>query len=218
MSYSSVISKYKIGDCSHEGCGLKQTEGKKRGKLFLCLHHCKMQDVKKQMSKQRQRGKLGKLLREQVQSGDHEGASRQALIQDLDYVVSRIVRLRAANDKGFITCYCGAVVHWSMAQNSHFIPRSHMGLRWSFDNCASGCKHCNIDLHGNLDVFEASLEAQQDGLPDQLRELSTQTEKWGLNDLKMLLVDLRGKLRPLEEKVKKLDKPSLQHIPFKSLT
>ena len=91
-------------------------------------------------------------------AGDHryddrlervDAASRQALIQDLDYVFSRIVRLQAADSLGNCECYtCNSLKHWSLQQCGHYVPRGNMALRWDFRNCRVQCKNCNEALWG----------------------------------------------------------------------
>ena len=77
-----------------------------------------------------------------------------------------------------------------------------MLLRWDFRNAKVQCKTCNELLEGNMEVYTERLEAEHKGLPDQLREISTEIFKWDRDSLKQLLLDMRAKLRIIETKFK----------------
>ena len=72
----------------------------------------------------------------------------------LDKWFSLYIRLRDADDNGYITCYCcGKKVFWKAAQNMHYIPRQHLSLRFSEVNCNAGCVHCNYYMNGNIEQY-----------------------------------------------------------------
>ena len=195
----SLIATSKYGDCSR--CGDRNTSCKKRGKDMLCLTCCKIEDTKKQTEKARERDKLRGLYGSQVEAGNESAASRQALIQDIDYVFSRIVRLRAADEYGNVQCYtCPTKKHWSLMQNGHYVPRGNMALRWEFKNCRPQCKNCNEVKSGNLSVFSERLDAEVAGQSEMLLNEAKIVFKHSLDELKQLLIDFRGKLRLLEAK------------------
>lgn len=195
--YSSIIRK----PCKC-GCGRMPTPSF-RGYNMECRPDIKAEIIKKQNARQYQKQKVGKLVREQMQDGNHDQASRQALMNDIDWVFSRIVRITAADKYGNCECYtCGSKKHWSLQQCGHFVPRANMATRWDFRNVRVQDKACNEGKHGNLEVFEANLNKEHFGLPDQLREMASEPHKWGISELKQLLSDLRAKLRLVESKFK----------------
>lgn len=197
----NLINKTKIGDCSR--CPETDTEVRKRGKDLVCLHCCKVEDTEKQMEKAKLKSKVRALGSKQKDEGRMEDAERSFLIQDLDYVFSRIVRLRQANDKGYLLCYtCGTVVHWSLAQCSHFIKRANTLLRFDFRNARAACKHCNEVLEGNIEQYKIRLEEEQPGIVETLTEQSREVHKWHNHELKEMLIDLRAKLNLIQNSKK----------------
>jgi len=204
MAYSSIINKYKIGDCAR--CNEKDTECKKRGKELLCLMCCRKEDAEKQKKKANQKQYLKSKLYKNIREDNNELASMQALKMDLDHCFQRVVKIMAADaETQLVTCYtCNFVAHWSMPsiQCGHYISRKVMLLRWDFRNARVQCKKCNEMLAGNMDVYTERLEAEYKGLPDQLREIASEPYKYGISELKTLLSDLRVKLRIIETKFK----------------
>ena len=201
----NLIATSKYGDCDR--CGDKDTECRKRKKEMLCLSCCKIEDTKKQVTKANQRNQVRGLYGKQVESGKEDMASRQALISDIDYVFSRIVRLRAADEYGNCECFtCGAKKHWSLMQCGHFVKRGNMALRFDFRNSRVQDKHCNETLGGNYDLYKQRLEEEQTGLSEQLEEEGRIVFKYGTDELKQLLIDLRAKLKPLEDKFNPIKK------------
>jgi len=194
----SNLPQFKIGDCNC-GCGGIGVQGRKVGKIFYCLGSYTAMKRKQYSSKTNQNNKVRALGAKQVQSGNYDAASRQALMNDLDFVFSRIVRLSAADEHGNCACYtCGKVKHWSLQQAGHFIKRGEMATRWDFRNARVQCKTCNENLEGNLKVYAEKLEQEYPGLPGQLREISLEPYSHGISELKQLLTDLRARLKIAE--------------------
>jgi hypothetical protein len=198
-----LISNSKYGDCSV--CGDKDTAVRKRGKNLLCLNCCKIEDNKKQVQKANERNKIRGLWGKQVEEGKEDLASRANLSLDLDFLASRIVRLRAAGENGMVSCYCcDRAIHWSMADCSHFISRKCLGLRWDLVyNLKQSCKNCNQNLYGNLEVFAQRLELEHPGIVEILKEREREVYKPDLQEMKQMLIDFRAKLKPLEAKFSK---------------
>lgn len=145
---------------------------------------------------------VSKLRNEEYAEGNYDEAERQYLIHDLDYVHSRIVRMTAADARtGLAECFtCGRKQHWTLCQLSHFVPRANTLTRWDFKANRCSCKYCNENLGGNLIIFAKKLNEEESGLAERLSELSREPYKWGRDELKQLLIDLRAKLRMVESK------------------
>lgn len=76
--------------------------------------------------------------------------SESTLKDKLDRVFSVYIRLRDANNDGYIRCIsCGKIVHWKESDCGHFVNRSHMGTRFSERNCNAQCRKCNRFDEGN---------------------------------------------------------------------
>lgn len=191
MSYSSIIRK----PCKC-GCGKMPTTG------FAGYNENCRPDLKQ--------GKMNKL--QERQSAVFAGTkiekeleeSRQNLIEDLDYVTSRITRLSASDEKGNCPCFtCPTVKHFSLMQSGHYIPRANLATRYIEHNQKPQCESCNCHKHGNLKVYKERLEALQPGLSEWLEEQSRLVAKPSKYELKELLSVLRVQLRVLENKIKK---------------
>lgn len=197
------IPQFKTGDCNC-GCGGKDVAGRKVGKLFYCMDSYRSMKTKQYTQKANLNNKIRNLGNIQVQQGTYEDASVQALKNDLDFVHSRIVRMAAADKiTGLANCFvCGRLQHWTMCQLSHFIPRANTLTRWDFKANRCSCKYCNENLGGNLIIFAKKLNEEEPGLAEKLSELSREPYKWGRDELKQLLIDLRAKLRFIETKFK----------------
>lgn len=62
----------------------------------------------------------------------------------LDSLFSTYIRLKNADEDGYVLCcYCGGRLHWSEAQNCHYVGRRHRTLRWNELNCSPGHGSCN---------------------------------------------------------------------------
>ena len=85
--------------------------------------------------------------------------TRSQLIKKLDQVFSVYIRLSVADKDWYITCpLCWARVHWTKAQNMHFIKRSVYKYRRDEKNCHAGCMRCNVILHGNYIVYTRRMQ------------------------------------------------------------
>ena len=139
-----------------------------------------------------------------AQEDNYVDSSIKDLIEDLDRVVSRYIRLKEADSLGNTSCYtCGKKGHYLKMQCSHFIPRSHMATRFLESNLACACKQCNEGEHGNLEVYAANLEKDSKGTVEYLNELKHTIEKPTREDLKQLLTHYQSKLKIVESKLKK---------------
>jgi len=196
----SYLPAFKIHDCDC-GCGGKDVECRKVGKLYYCMNSYRAMKTKQYTQKASLNSRVRSLGKKQVSEGNYFEAERQVLINDLDYVHSRIVRMTAADKSGYANCFtCGKRQHWSMMQLSHFIKRANTLTRWNFKANRCCCKHCNETLDGNLEAFAYKLDEEEAGLSEQLREMAKEPYKWSREELKQLLCDLRPKLRLIESK------------------
>lgn len=205
MGYST-INKTKWGICST--CGGNEQEVVKVKKDLFCLPCRNNQKAQEQVKKSNRRNttrRIGFKLRNSeippIATEDYAQAGRQNLMQDCDYTFSRIVRMMGADKSGIGSCYtCNRLEHWSMQDCGHYQKRGNTQLRWDLRNARPQCKTCNQTNHGNYEEFTARLELEYQGLPEQLREIASTPYKWGRDELKQLLLDLRQKLRIIETK------------------
>lgn len=206
MAYNSTISSFKIGNCSC-GCGGKDVQGRKVGKIFYCAASYSRMKTLQQVAKQNLKlsiRKVGRTQDKELQNKVVAQTGLSYLISDLDTVVSRYLRIREANHNKYVNCYtCNRSVHWSISHCSHFISRQHLGTRWLLDNLRVACYHCNVDLYGNLEVYAANLEKEKLGTVEYLQTLAREVSKPTQTELKELLIDFKSKLKLVELKLKK---------------
>lgn len=196
----SYLPQYKIGDCSIEGCGLTNTQGRKVGKEFICAFHYNQAKTTEQIKKANERNKVRSLITYQKSEGHFDGISELKI--DLDRVSSRYIRLRDMEADGKITCYCcGKRVAWQRAHCMHFIDRVHMATRYLITNLHSGCYECNVEKDGNLEAYAAHLEKEQSGIVEWLEEQSRTITNITQSELKELLHDFHQKLKLVELKL-----------------
>lgn len=70
--------------------------------------------------------------------------SLSTLIDRLDTVFSRYIRLRDVMPSGYFRCIsCGKIKPIEQADCGHFHSRTHMSTRFDEDNCHAECRYCN---------------------------------------------------------------------------
>jgi hypothetical protein len=80
------------------------------------------------------------------------------LIEELDGVYSKYIRLKYADENGICKCVtCGKYEFWLYIQNGHYITRSKKATRWEDLNCHPQCQRCNIILKGNYTSYSQAL-------------------------------------------------------------
>lgn len=181
-----MIPKSKFGNCSE--CGDRDTACVKVGKSLYCLNCNK-------------RNKVQQWMKNQTKRADNSVVTSHDIIDDLDFVFSRYIRIKESDKNGIVSCYtCGKSHHWKEIQCGHFIKRGQMQLRWDSRNARPQCPECNVVQYGNLEVYEKNLNEEQQGLPEQLREISREVYKYSREELKELLSELRAKLTIVESR------------------
>ena len=70
--------------------------------------------------------------------------SLSTLIDRLDTIFSRYIRLRDVMPSGYFRCIsCGKIKPIEQADCGHFHSRTHMSTRFDEDNCHAECRYCN---------------------------------------------------------------------------
>lgn len=81
------------------------------------------------------------------------------LIKETDRVFSLYIRKRGSKH-GYNNCFtCGVYLPIEDLQCGHFRPRRFLSTRWHPFNCWPQCNRCNVELGGNLKVYEDKLIA-----------------------------------------------------------
>ena len=121
------------------------------------------------------------------------------LVKTLDQVFSEFVRLRDADENGYISCcYCGGPIYWRSANNCHFVRRGNMATRWDESNCNGGHLQCNKE---DDKIKYKTFIAFTYGVA-KIVEL----ENLGRSEVKFTESDLKSKIAYFRAKVKELKK------------
>jgi hypothetical protein len=126
------------------------------------------------------------------------------LIEDLDLVFSRYIRLKYSDSNGYCECFtCGKRELYTQLQCGHYIPRANLMTRFLEQNCRPQCKNCNEYKSGNLEEYSIRLENEQGGILDWLVEQARQIYKPTRDEIKQLLSQYRNKLIIVSKKLNK---------------
>lgn len=129
--------------------------------------------------------------------------SQKTLIRKLDEVFSRYIRLRDADENGYIRCIsCGKIHHFSEMDCGHFINRSHMATRYDEQNCNGQCRSCNRFDEGNNIGYTRGLIAKYGPQVIDLLYLKKNTiKKWDIFELETLIAHYQKEVKKLEYKL-----------------
>lgn len=122
-------------------------------------------------------------------------------LKQLDDAYSEYIRLRDADDNGYITCCTGGGnVFWKYADCGHYIDRGHMATRYHEKNTHAQSKDWN-----QFKNKETMLEAYEEFLInrygpeiiDDLETLKHNTLKISEREAQMLITHYRNKAKQL---------------------
>jgi hypothetical protein len=121
------------------------------------------------------------------------------LIDDLDAVFSRWLRMNDADADGYISCFiCSARVRWQEAQCMHYIKRGvSLFLRHDPRNCKSGCDTCNCKKGGNYIAYAHKLESLNPGITEILYQEGNIPYHPTRDELKNQIADYTQRLKLL---------------------
>lgn len=109
--------------------------------------------------------------------------TRSKIIKKLDTVFSQYIRLKDADNRGYVSCVtCGKRGHWKNGgmQAGHFQSRKHYSTRWDERNVAVQCLGCNMFKSGEQYLFSKYLG---DKLSQELYEESRKIVKFTSDEL-----------------------------------
>lgn len=116
---------------------------------------------------------------------------RRSLIEKLDKVFSKYIRLRDSKPYGYrmFRCIsCGRFLPIEQADCGHYRSRTHMSTRFSEDNCNGECRRCNRMDGDHLLGYRANLVKKiGEGRVALLDYESTQYKHWDEFELEKLI-------------------------------
>ena len=153
----------------------------------MCKHHSTILSTQKRISSYEQ---------------EIDKESIQNVMDDLDTVVSLIVRIRDSDIHGIATCCtCGFKGRYQDMDAGHFIPRAHLSCRWLLTNIFAQCRRCNRMEYGNEKAMATYIDNLRKGTVEWLKEQSREVSKPTLHELKILLAEMRAKLKTVKQKL-----------------
>lgn len=136
---------------------------------------------------------------EASESGHIDQEDLKSLLSDADAIFSQYIRLKYADDNGWVKCYtCPTVLFWKEIENGHFKKRGNLLLRLDERNCRPQCPSCNGGKDGNLGVYRSNLEIEKPGLPDVLDAESLEVYSPTRQEIKSII----AKYSPLVSRLK----------------
>lgn len=119
-----------------------------------------------------------------------------AHIRQLDSIISKLVRVQAADQFGYVRCVsCDAILPWKFAQCAHFISRQHMSLRFEMDNLGPACFRCNnVEPEKHLEVWASKMSFER---LTRLRALSRTMTKFTRREIEDMIKINSDKLNQL---------------------
>lgn len=124
----------------------------------------------------------------------------KGLIKELDRWFSLFIRLRNADNNGFVKCFTsGKLFHYTRCHAGHFISRRHMATRWDEYNVQVQSIHENIFNQGNAPVFAQRLkEIYGQQIVDILLMKKNNKFKSGKFELEFLIKEYKEKVEKLK--------------------
>jgi Bacteriophage Lambda NinG protein len=121
------------------------------------------------------------------------------LIDDADAVVSKYIRLSAADEYGSVKCFtCDEVYFWADMDAGHYITRSCMYLRFDQRNIKPQCHTCNRVKRGMPAVYSLRLEELFPGLVEELIRDSRMVYNIPRDELRTIISDTTQKLSKIK--------------------
>ncbi len=135
-------------------------------------------------------------------AGMSKALSVSGLVNKLDRIFSKYIRMRTADSCGTVECItCGKLAHYSEMDAGHYVKRQHMSLRFHPINCQVQCRKCNRFMGGVMDEY-ASWIIKKHGtciLEDLMRK-KHETKKYTGYELEEMITDYTSKVKALETK------------------
>lgn len=127
--------------------------------------------------------------------------SLPALVDRLDKVFSKYIRLRDAMPSGMFRCIsCGKIKPIEQADCGHFHSRTHMSTRFDEDNCHAECRYCNRFSADHIIGYRENLIRKIGSQRFLLLEVKArETRKWSHFELEQLAKYYRALVEKLQK-------------------
>jgi len=126
--------------------------------------------------------------------------SRSKLKKEAWDLLSKIIRLKYADDNGNCSCVsCGATRHWSQLQAGHFIPKAKgNSVYFLEENIHPQCVHCNMFQDGNLTPYTLfMIDTYGRDEVERLQNVAKEKLKISSNDYEDMIAEYKSRLKAL---------------------
>ena len=132
---------------------------------------------------------------------EKKSPSLSALVERLDKVFSKYIRLRDAMPSGLFRCIsCGKIKPIGQADCGHFHSRTHMSTRFDEDNCHAECRYCNRFSADHLIGYRENLIRKIGEQRYLLLEVKAhETRKWSHFELEQLVKYYKALVEKLQK-------------------
>lgn len=132
---------------------------------------------------------------------EKKSPSLSALVERLDKVFSKYIRLRDAMPSGLFRCIsCGKIKPIGQADCGHFHSRTHMSTRFDEDNCHAECRYCNRFSADHLIGYRENLIKKIGEQRFKLLDIKAhETKKWSHFELEQLAKYYRALVQKLQK-------------------
>ena len=132
---------------------------------------------------------------------EKKSPSLSALVERLDKVFSKYIRLRDAMPSGLFRCIsCGKIKPIGQADCGHFHSRTHMSTRFDEDNCHAECRYCNRFSADHLIGYRENLIRKIGNQRYLLLEVKAhETRKWSHFELEQLVKYYKALVEKLQK-------------------
>ena len=115
------------------------------------------------------------------------------LVDDAAVILQRIVRMKAADESGYLNCVtCGVRKHWQEVDGGHFVSRTYTAHKLLEENINPQCKSCN-GFKGGAGAEYAIFMIDTYGREwvDNLLATKAETRKYNRVEIMAIIEDLK---------------------------
>ena len=122
-------------------------------------------------------------------------------VDDVAKLMQKLVRLKAADDNGYVRCCtCGVVRLWNdRMQGAHFISRGKLATKIMIENCHPACASCNQWAHkttlGILEYRRYMVGMYDEDAVDELEALSRSIKKYNRAEVADIKSDFQAQIK-----------------------
>ena len=128
-------------------------------------------------------------------------------VDDVAKLMQKLVRLKAADDNGYVQCCtCGVVRLWNdRMQGAHFIGRGKLATKIMIENCHPACASCNQWVHkttlGILAYREYMIYWYKEDGVDEMVALSRTIKKYTRQEVADIKADFLQQIKFHEKRI-----------------